>query len=120
MSISQKGQCKFKYYNFFHNVTDMSAQLKHSKCHLVEIDSTNSLLYNYRYNTTEGTFTVPPGGDGYYYFTTYLLVGSADNAAFDIKLNGNLLCTAYNELEETPGDPGPATCSAVTYATEGF
>ena len=63
---------------------------------------------------------MPPGGEGYYYFTTYLLVGSADNAAFDIKINGDLLCTAYNELEETPGDPGPATCSVVTYATEGF
>ena len=27
----------------------------------------------YRYNSTTGTFTVPPGGDGFYYFSVYCL-----------------------------------------------
>ena len=62
---------------------------------------------------------MPPGGDGYYYFTMYLLVCSADNAAFDIKVNGELLCTVYNELEDTSNDHGPATCSTLPCATEG-
>ena len=42
---------------------------------LVEMESTTSLpiLFISRYDSTTGVFTVPPGGDGVYYFSTYLI-----------------------------------------------
>ena len=62
---------------------------------------------------------MPHGGDGYYYFSTYIVVQRDELGLFDMLINGDLLCTAWGEVQDTPGDPGPATCSAVTYATEG-
>ena len=41
--------------------TDMTAPLEHSQCPLVEMDTITSLFIVYRYNSTTGTFTVPPG-----------------------------------------------------------
>ena len=49
------------------------------------------------------------------YFTVYY----DEYGRFDIQINGELICTAWDEAQDTPGDPGPATYSAVTYATEG-
>ena len=72
-----------------------------------------------RYNSTTGTFTVPSDRDGYYYFSVYLLVDSGENAYFDIEINGDRLCTAYADQQQTSSDPGSAPCSAVTYATQG-
>ena len=42
---------------------------------LVEMESTTSLpiLFISSYDSTTGVFTVPPGGDGVYYFSTYLI-----------------------------------------------
>ena len=77
-------------------------------------------LIVFRYDSTTGTFTMPPGGDGYYYFSVYLVIRNDEVGFFDIVINGDLLCTAYNDLQDTPGDPGPATCSATTYATQGI
>ena len=51
----------------------MTTQQEHSQCPLVEMDSITSLFIVYRYNSTTGTFTVPPGGDGFYYFSVYCL-----------------------------------------------
>ena len=48
-------------------------QLEHSLCPLVEMDSTTSLFIVYRYDSTIGSFTVPPGGDAFYYFSVYCL-----------------------------------------------
>ena len=53
--------------------TDMTAQPEHSQCPLVEMDSITSLFIVYRYDNTTGTFTVPPVGDGFYYFSLYCL-----------------------------------------------
>ena len=63
---------------------------------------------------------MPTGGDGFYYFSTYLLVDSGEYGSFDIQINGETICTARNEQEQTTTDPGPATCSTVTYATQGI
>ena len=77
-------------------------------------------LIAFRYNSVTGMFTVPPGGDGFYYFSTYIIVQREEIGYFDIKINGDRLCTAWGEVQDTPGDPGPAVCSATTYATPGI
>ena len=62
---------------------------------------------------------MPPSGDGYYYFSIYLIISSAEFAYFDIKINGDLLCTAFGDQGDTPLDVGSTACNAATYATEG-
>ena len=43
-----------------------------------------SLNFIYRYDSTTGSFTVPSGGDGFYYFSVYLLVHNGEYSRFDI------------------------------------
>ena len=66
------------------------------------MDSVTSLFIVYRYDSTTGTFTVSPGGDGYYYFSTFLNLMGDEAVTFDVRVNGKLICTAYNELTESP------------------
>ena len=63
----------FLYLSYLFPV--MTAQQECSLCPLVEMESTTSLpiLFISSYDTTTGVFTVPPGGDGIYYFSTYLI-----------------------------------------------
>ena len=63
---------------------------------------------------------MPPGGDGYYYFSVYFVVTNDEWGLFNIEINGEILCTAYAEQQSTPLDPGQAACNAATYATEGM
>ena len=63
---------------------------------------------------------MPPGGDGFYYFTTYVLVEAGKYGHFEIELNDTLLCTAFSEVQQTSQDDGPTSCSAVTYARESW
>ena len=70
-----------------------------------------------RYDSSTGTFTVPPGGDGYYYFSTYLFVIVEKLARFDIQINGETLCTA--QTVHSLGNNGPAVCSGAGYIMEG-
>ena len=87
----------------------------------METDSTTSLFYIYRYDSTTGTFIVPPGGDGFYYFSTYLRFYGGEIAGFDVKVNGELLCTAAPDLAGSPStDLYLASCSGVAYAAEGI
>ena len=44
-----------------------------SQCPLFEMDAITSLFIVYRYDSKTGTFTVPSGGDGFYYFSVYCL-----------------------------------------------
>ena len=74
----------------------------------------------YRYDSTTGTFTVPPGGDGFYYFSTYLLGTSTEYNVFDIQINGNKLCTVHLDQQQTSGDALQSSCSAAIYAAEGI
>ena len=99
---------------------DMTAQPEHSQCPLVEMDSITSLFIVYIYDSTTGTFTVSPGGDGFYYFSVFLIVRNTEWAHFDIQINGETLCTAYTDQGDTPSDPGLAACSAATYASDGL
>ena len=64
---------------------------------------------------------MPPGGDGFYYFSLYLTVDGAEYAGFDVEANGELFCTAYTDLTESPStDEEIASCSGVIYAVEGI
>ena len=80
--------------------------------------SINIDKFVYSYDITTGTFTVPTGGDGYYYFSTFFVVRLYEYARFDIKINGETLCTAYTD-QEIPSDDGQAACSAAVFAMEG-
>ena len=63
---------------------------------------------------------MPSGGEGYYYFSVYLLVRGGKNGFFDIEINESRLCTAYTEQLQAPNDEGYTGCSAVTYAVTGW
>ena len=95
-------------------------QLEHSQCPLVEMDTITSLFIVNRYDSTTGTFTVPPGGE-FYYFSANLRVHGDIAVYFNIELNGELMCTIYSDLTESPSTDSEITsCSAVTYAVEGI
>ena len=79
------------------------------------------MLIIYRYDSTTGIFTVPPGGDGYYYFSVYFRVDGDISAAFEIEVNGELLCTAYSDLSESPNsDSQVMSCGGTAYTVEGI
>ena len=63
---------------------------------------------------------MPPGGDGFYYFSVFLVVDSGEQAYFDIQTNGEVLCSTLTDKQETAGDEGNAACSAAFYAIEGW
>ena len=78
------------------------------------------LLAINRYDSTTGTFTVPSGGDGYYYFSVYLAIEGDAAVVFDVEVNGALLCSANSDLTESPAtDRDSASCSGITYTSEG-
>ena len=62
---------------------------------------------------------MPPGGDGFYYFSTYLLVVSGEYGRFEIELNGDTVCLAYAEQRELTNDDIGTSCSGIAYANEG-
>ena len=61
-----------------------------------------------------------PGGDGYYYFSTYLLGPPTEYSNLDIQINGDTLCTVILEQQFASGDVLQSTCSAATCAAEGI
>ena len=64
--------------------------------------------------------SVPPGGDGLYYFSTYLLVDLGELAYFNMVVNDVIFCSAYGDESSNSGSDYPqATCSAVVDVTEG-
>ena len=62
---------------------------------------------------------MPPGGDGFYYFSAYFVVVYYEFAVLEIHINGAVLCSAYTDQTDV-FDDGHAACSAATYATEGL
>ena len=78
------------------------------------------ILLNNRFDSTTGTFTVPSGGNGYYYFSAYFLVSTAQYAGFDIQINGQVLCTARGDDTDSSNEEAQAACSAAIYTTEGL
>ncbi len=73
-----------------------------------------------RYDPTTGIFTVPSGGDGLYYFSTYLLVNFGEFGEFNIRVNGEILCSARGDNNNSgSNDNAVATCSGLAQLTEG-
>ena len=64
-----------------------------------------------------GTFTVPSGGDEFWYIAAYFLMFYSEYAWFDIQLNGATLCTVQTDQED-PLEYGQAACSASALTAE--
>ena len=60
----------------------------------------------FRYDETTGVFTVPSGGDGVYYFSTYLEVDYDEYGDFDMLLNDEIICTAVGDHSGQSGAGG--------------
>ena len=115
--------------NLFHQViiinslfTVMTAALECSQFPLVEMESTTSLpiLFIYRYDSSTGVFTVPPGGDGVYYFSMYVLVQDGELGHFDMRLNGDGIFSSYSDHNNNgANDYAPGSCSAVVNVAAG-
>ena len=75
-------------------------------------------LYFYRYNSTTCTFTVPIGGDGYYFFSAYFALQAHHNGVFQLRINEENICTVIIYTVHSD-DFGQSSCSGVVYAEEG-
>ena len=65
-------------------------------------------------------FTVPPGGDGVYYFSVYLVVEQAEMGRFDMRLNDDVIfSTVYDHNSNGAADRAPGSCSAVVDVVAG-
>ena len=58
-------------------------------------------------------FTVPPDGDGLYYFSTYVLSDDGEWGRFDMMLNEDIICTANSDHSNGGLDFASGSCSAV-------
>ena len=58
---------------------------------------------------------MPPGGDGIYYFSTFLLVDSGGEfGRFDMRLNNDVICSTLPDHSHNGiDDYAPGSCSAV-------
>ena len=84
------------------------------------MDSVTSLFIVYRYDSTTGVFTVPPGGNGFYYFTVYVTTYTSEDAILDLEINGQVLCSITADLDEVAdGDGWGISCSGVAQVMEG-
>ena len=54
---------------------------------------------------------MPSGGDGYYYFSAYLLGNEGEASDFDIQMNGDVLCTVHLEQHQQTDDFLQSACS---------
>ena len=63
---------------------------------------------------------MPPGADGFYYFSVYLLVDNSEYGRSDITINGETLCSTEGDEQESDDDNGQAACGAATYASVGW
>ena len=101
----------------------MIAQQECSQFPLVEMESTTSLpiLFISSYDSTTGVFTVPPGGDGVYYFSTYVMVDDDEYGVFSMKLNYDVICSTWPDHDNIGLNLSYATgsCSAIVNVVAG-
>ena len=73
-----------------------------------------------RYSEATGVFTVPPSGDGWYYFSAFLRGDSNEYSIFDVTLNDDVICSTVEDTScSTGSDAGQGGCGAVVYVVEG-
>ena len=88
----------------------------------LEMESTTSLpiLFISSYDSTTGVFTVPPGGDGMYYFSIYVLVETGEWGHFDMMLNDDVISSTYPDHSFSGySDVTTGSCSAVVDVVAG-
>ena len=96
---------------------DFSPKFPHQDIHL-----SNTFIYIlfYRYDSSTGVFTVPPGGDGVYYFSTHLSIDQQGFGIFSTELNDEVICSAKGDQNTSgAGDSAAASCSAVVDVVAG-
>ena len=71
------------------------------------------------YDNSTGIFIVPSGGDGLYYFSTYVLVDYGKYGAFNIAVNDDVICTAFGDDSGSGAEYSYAGCSAMAKVAEG-
>ena len=71
------------------------------------------------FDSTTGMFTVPSGGDGWYYFYIYLRVSRQEYGYFEIAVNDEPKCTAVGNMVDSGPDTQQATCGVVTSLVTG-
>ena len=81
--------------------------------------SNTRTLYFFRYNSTTGMFTVPPGGDGMYFFYIFMKVDWGEYALFEIRINNVRMCSANGDHDTLASDNPSATCGVVASLTAG-
>ena len=77
------------------------------------------LLTSHRYNVNTGEFTVPSGGGGLYYFSTFLTFRVGVWCHVQIKKNGLQLCNVWGDNQETTDDHMQASYSAIANVLPG-
>ena len=99
----------------------MTTQQECSQFPLVEMESTTCLpiLFISSYDNTTGVFTVPPGGDGVYYFSTFLLAFYGKAASFRIRVNEDDMCAAWPYQNRHDTEYDSASCSAIVDVVAG-
>ena len=76
--------------------------------------------YYCSYDSTSGVFTVPPGGNGIYYFSVYVLVDNGEAANFDITVNDDNICSTFPDHSNSGAiDLAPGSCSALINVVAG-
>ena len=75
--------------------------------------------YYCRYNSRTGVFTVPDGGAGLYYMSTYLVSDHGKYARFIMYRNNEGLCCIHEDFNESPGDSGSGSCSVAAELNKG-
>ena len=99
----------------------MTTQQECSQFPLVEMESTISppILFIFSYDSITGLFTVPSGGYGIYYFSTYLLVQYIESGRFDMRLNDDVICSTQPDYTTAGTDYAAGSCSAVVDVATG-
>ncbi len=111
-------------------VTQMSKLLRYTSawlgwefCEVIPLVLTvkqHILMFSYRYNSDTGFFRVPLGGNGTYYFSTFVLVRAGEMGKFEIKANGQELCRGLGDQNNSGvNDYSQAVCSGVANLQEG-
>ena len=63
---------------------------------------------------------MPPGGEGWYFFSAFHRCDADEANIFDMTLNDDVICTTVEDMDgSTGGDAGQGVCSAVVHAIEG-